>query len=265
MKLRLAAPTDLVDLSGIEELRASRSRQRRHHRRHDPACRSRPIRGRAGEDPGARESRRRHRRPHGAQHGHHRRLAGATTIRWPTIRRRCSASTPRSTPTSARSPRTISSRACSRPRWQAGEIIVSVSFPVPEKRRLRQVQEPGLALCHRRRARGAKLRAACALRSPAPHPACSASPKWKRRSPRIGRPMPSPASRARGQAQRRSACERRIPLASDHGDGAPRGGGGEVDAGMNGKAGAKVDGLCALCFGAAVASRKHCVQRASYL
>ena len=36
-----------------------------------------------------------------------------------------------------------------------GELITSVSFPVADKAALRQVRQPGLALCHGRRVRGA--------------------------------------------------------------------------------------------------------------
>ncbi len=56
-----------------------------------------------------------------------------TTIRPRTIRRRCWRSAPRSRPTSVRYRPMISSRACSRPRSQDGEIITAVSFPIPAK------------------------------------------------------------------------------------------------------------------------------------
>ena len=46
---------------------------------------------------------------------------------------------------------------------QPGEIITSITFPGAQARRLREVQEPGLALRHRRRVRG---RAAAVCASP---------------------------------------------------------------------------------------------------
>ena len=80
---------------------------------------------------------------------------------------------------------------------QAGEIIASVSFPGTQAGRLHEVQEPRLALCHRRRVRGQDRQAACAWRSPARRRACSGLPRWKKRWPRSGRPRRSPASRCR--------------------------------------------------------------------
>ena len=47
---------------------------------------------------------------------------------------------------------------------QPGEIITSVSFPVPQARRLHEIQEPGVALRDRRRVRGRQRRAAYASR-----------------------------------------------------------------------------------------------------
>ena len=75
MKLRLAAPPDLVDLAGIKELTRDQSRRRHaHHRRHDTPRRGRRRQGSPAVHPRAGKPGCEHRRPHGAQHGHHRRL-----------------------------------------------------------------------------------------------------------------------------------------------------------------------------------------------
>ena len=113
-------PSDLVDLGGIADLKGIKvDGNGRHHRRHDHAM---PTVAASAEvakaHPGAGRARRRHRRPAGAQPRHHRRLgrqqrpgrrlSGGRRRRW----------APRSRPTSARSRPTISSTACSRPRWR---------------------------------------------------------------------------------------------------------------------------------------------------
>ena len=117
MKLRLAGPPQLIDLS--QDRGALRHRAQgplAHHRRDDAACRGRDLAGRAGGDPGARRSRRHDRRSGGAPHAARSAARSPTTIRTPTIRRPASGSAPPSSPTSAASRPTISSTACSRPR-----------------------------------------------------------------------------------------------------------------------------------------------------
>ena len=71
-----------------------------------------------------------------------------TTIRTPTIRRRCWASAPPSSPTSARSRPTISSRACSTTALEPDEIITKVSFPLAKKAAYKKFKHPasGFAL-----------------------------------------------------------------------------------------------------------------------
>ena len=93
-------------------------RRQRHDRRHDHAMPTVARLGRGADGhPGAGRAGRRHRRPRGAQHGHDRRLARQQRPGGLLPGRACWAWAPRSTPTSAGSPPTTSSRACSRPRW----------------------------------------------------------------------------------------------------------------------------------------------------
>ena len=104
---------------------------------------------------------------------------------------------------------------------QSGEIIVSVSFPVP-KRRIQRVPR------HRN---GESACGEVVARRGCRH------------------------QRAGGQAQLRYARERRVPFASHHGDGAPRGGGGEVSGFKRKDAkGAKDEIFCALFLLASAAS-----------
>ncbi len=57
MKLRLAGPPQLIDLSKIEGLAGIElTRPLAHHRRDDAACRRRHLAGGAAGDPGARRS-----------------------------------------------------------------------------------------------------------------------------------------------------------------------------------------------------------------
>ena len=110
-------------------------RRRRARDRRDDAARRRRVvrRGEAARFPALAAARRGHRRPPGAQHGHDRRLdrqqrsggrlAGGA-------RRR---STRPSSPTSARSPPTTSSRACTRPRSAPTRSSRRCRFPVPKK------------------------------------------------------------------------------------------------------------------------------------
>ena len=76
MKQRLASPAALIDLKNVPEL-AGIGREGDHlligaMSRHVDVARSSVV---AGGDPGARQTRRRHRRSARAQHGHDRRLA----------------------------------------------------------------------------------------------------------------------------------------------------------------------------------------------
>ena len=120
MKLRLASPQDLIDLGGVEGLARHRGQgPHRRHRRDDramptwrpaPGSReaipaSRELAGLIG-DPAVRASR--HDRRLGRQQRSGGGLSGGAVWR----------SAPPSSPTSARSRRTISSPACSRPRWR---------------------------------------------------------------------------------------------------------------------------------------------------
>ena len=71
-----------------------------------------------------------------------------TTIRTPTIRRRCLGLAPPSSPTSAASLRTISSTACSRPRSSRTRSSPRCSFPMPKKAAYEKFKHPasGFAL-----------------------------------------------------------------------------------------------------------------------
>ena len=97
MKLRLAQPGTLVDLSGIAELKGIRKEGDAlvigAMTRHAEVAASKDVQAR---DSGARRAGRGHRRPPGAQHGHDRRLARQQRSGRATIRRRCSAWTRRS-------------------------------------------------------------------------------------------------------------------------------------------------------------------------
>ena len=104
-------------------------------------------------DSGARRARRHDRRSGGAHIAARSAARSPTTIRPPTIRRPRWRSARRSSPTSARSPPTISSRACSRRRSSDGEIITKVRFPIPQKAGLREVPQSRLALRAGRRVR----------------------------------------------------------------------------------------------------------------
>ena len=74
---------------------------------------------------------------------------------------------------------------------QDGEIITRISFPAARQVRLRQVPQPGLALCPGRRRRGADGRGGTRRRHRrAAATACSATLPWRRRSARTGRPRP---------------------------------------------------------------------------
>ena len=134
--------------------------------------------------PGARRARARHRRPAGAQHGHDRRLDRQQRSGRGLSRRRCSAlGATDAHRTSARSPPTTSSRACSRRRSRADELITAVSLPGAEEGRLREVpairrRASRWSACSSRR-----RRAACASRSPARRAVrLPRRRRWRRRS-----------------------------------------------------------------------------------
>ena len=85
----------------------------------------------------------------------------------------------RSPPTSARSRPKLSSPACSRPRSDTGEIITAVTFPGAARGGLREVSQPGVALCAGRRLRRQDRRPVSASRSPVRHRACFARQRSK--------------------------------------------------------------------------------------
>ena len=143
MKQRLAAPSDLIDISRLAELKgiaasgevvtigaatthAEVERSDAVRRAHSGARRPRrPDRRSGGPPPRARSAAR-----------------SPTTIRRPTIPPRRSASARPSTPTSARSPPTHFFTGLFATALDDGEIITKVAFPVPAKAAYEKFQHP---------------------------------------------------------------------------------------------------------------------------
>ena len=216
MKLRLAQPgAARRPRRGIAELKGiTQGRRRARHRRHDAPCRCRDVAdGEGARFRRSRRSRGAHRRPPGAQHAARSAARSPTTIRRPTIPPPCWRWARRSSPTSARSPPTTSSRACSRRRSTADELITAVAFPVPKKAAYVKFRNPAsrFALVG---VFVAQTAAACASRSPA---------RRHRRVPRegagggAGEELRADAAQGvkvdAAAAQQRSARERRVPRA----------------------------------------------------
>ena len=151
-------------------------------RRDDPPCRGQPLGRRQARDPGAGRARRHDRRPGGAQPRHDRRLDRQQRSggRLPGGGRR--AQRHGASPTSARSPPTISSPACSRPRSARTRSSPRSSFPKAAGGGLPEIPEPGLALCDRRRVRREDRRRRARRGDRRRRPASSACRRWKRRS-----------------------------------------------------------------------------------
>ena len=119
MKLRLSAPEQLVDLGGIKELAGIKREGNAFvigaMTRHADVAANAELKAAL---PGAGRPGRAHRRPPGARHGHAGRLGGQQRPGRLLPRARCWAWAPPSSPRSARSRPTISSRACSPRRWK---------------------------------------------------------------------------------------------------------------------------------------------------
>ena len=197
MKLRLASPKALVDLCRVAELKGIDKKGNAlvigAMTTHAEVAEF--ERGEVG-DPRPRRAGRRHRRPARAPPRHHRRLGRQQR------------------PVGGLSGRAAGARRHHRhqqARDQGGRLLQGPVrdgaagrrdhhphlVPGAHQVRLRQVPEPGLALRPGRRRRGADGRRRRASPSPAPAAtACSATPPWRRRSPRTGRRRPSTASRA---------------------------------------------------------------------
>ena len=118
MKQRLASPADIVDLDQIEGLDRHRAQgPLARHRRDDPPCRGGEFAERCSEAiPALAELAGDDRRSGGAPPRHHRRLGRQQRSERRLSGRLPRRSAPPSSPTSARSRPTSSSRACSRPR-----------------------------------------------------------------------------------------------------------------------------------------------------
>ena len=111
-----------------------------------------------------------------------------TTIRPPTIRRRCW----RSTRTIHTNKREIAAddffTGLFETALEDGEIITAVAFEAPDKGGYAEIPQPGLALCHGRRLRRQGRRRRPGRASPVPAPtACSAGTTPSRRSRRTSR------------------------------------------------------------------------------
>ena len=143
MKLGLAAPSDLVDLSllpGMQGIALDGGSAA--HRRDDPHAVGGGLDRGAEAHPGAGLPGFGHRRPGRAHARHARRQPGATTTPPPVTRLPCWAWAPPCTPTDARSPPTTSSRACTRRRCEPGELITAVSFPIPQRAAYVKFKQP---------------------------------------------------------------------------------------------------------------------------
>ena len=188
LKHRLNKPTSVVDLSGIAELKGIKRDGDTlvigALAKHAEVANAAEVQGR---HPGAGRDGRHHRRHPGAQPRHHRRqrrqqrpgggLSCGGARRW----------APRSSPTSARSRRTTSSRACSprrssRARSSPRSNSRSPRRPATPRCATRPAAMPWPASSSPRPAVGRARRRQ--RRRPA---ACSASPTWRRRCPPTGR------------------------------------------------------------------------------
>ena len=163
--------------------------------------------------------------PDGAQHGHDRRLDRERRSGRVLPGRASWASARRCRPTSARSPPTSSSPACTRPRSQPGELITAVELSGGAEGGLRQVQAAGVALRADRRVRQPER-----------------GGRARRRHRRQGQRVPGPADRGRAREelhprgreggedadrrhQQRHARLGRVPRRDDQRDGVAGGGG----------------------------------------
>ena len=119
---------------------------------------------------------------------------------------------------------TISSRACSRPRWNRARSSPRCASRRPQQRGLSEIPQPGLALRHRRRVRREDRGAACGVAVTGAGPGVfRVHGDGERRSPDPSPRMRSRTSRSRPDGlNSRHPRQRRIPRPSRQRDGAPR-------------------------------------------